>query len=63
VAGRLHTLSPFATLARGYSVARGRDGATLSSVQAFQPNGLFDLVVRDGIVPARVDGVPQRSAS
>jgi exodeoxyribonuclease VII large subunit len=63
VAGRLHTLSPVATLARGYSVARGRDGATLSSVQAFQPNGLFDLVVRDGIVPARVDGVPQRSAS
>ncbi|MGH7622761.1 MAG: exodeoxyribonuclease VII large subunit, partial [Gemmatimonadaceae bacterium] len=54
VAARLHALSPVATLARGYVVARGDDGATLSSVAAFQPNMPFDLVVRDGVVPAQV---------
>ncbi|HVX39855.1 MAG TPA: exodeoxyribonuclease VII large subunit [Gemmatimonadaceae bacterium] len=55
VSGRLHALSPLATLARGYAVARGTDGATLSSVGQFSPGMAFDLVVRDGTVPARVD--------
>ncbi|HEX7019327.1 MAG TPA: exodeoxyribonuclease VII large subunit [Gemmatimonadaceae bacterium] len=52
VAGRLHALSPVATLSRGYSVARGTDGSTLSSVAQFAPGMPFDLVVRDGVVPA-----------
>lgn len=53
VAGRLHALSPLATMARGYAVARGMDGATLSEVAAFKPDMPFDLIVRDGVVPAR----------
>lgn len=53
VAGRLHALSPLATMARGYAVARGADGATLSEVAAFTPDMPFDLIVRDGVVPAR----------
>ena len=60
VAGRLNALSPLATLARGYTVARGADGATLSSVEAFRDGQTFDLIVRDGVVPARVDGSPSR---
>jgi exodeoxyribonuclease VII large subunit len=63
IAGRLHTLSPVATLARGYAVARDRSGATLGGTDAFRDGMPFDLIVRDGIVPARVDGVPNRSAS
>ena len=54
VAGRLHALSPVATMARGYSIARGADGSTLSALSAFSEGMLFDLIVRDGVVPARV---------
>lgn len=52
VAGRLHALSPVATLSRGYAVARGVDGSTLSSVSQFAPDMPFDLVMRDGVVAA-----------
>jgi len=52
IAGRLHALSPLATLARGYAVARGTDGATLASVRQFAANMPFELLVRDGVVPA-----------
>ncbi len=52
VAGRLHALSPLATLGRGYAVARGADGTALSRVADFAPGAPFDLHVRDGVVPA-----------
>jgi len=55
VSGRLHALSPLATLARGYAVARGRDGSTLSTVAQLSDGLPFDLVVRDGTVSARVE--------
>jgi exodeoxyribonuclease VII large subunit len=59
IAGRLNALSPVATLARGYSVARDASGGTLNATNAFADGMPFDLVVRDGVVPARVDGVPR----
>ena len=59
VAARLNALSPLATLARGYAVARGADGKTLDSIARFHDNMPFDLIVRDGVVAARVDG-PRR---
>ena len=58
VAGRLHALSPLATLARGFSVARAHDGSTLGSASAFHDGMEFDLIVRDGTVHARVVGAP-----
>jgi exodeoxyribonuclease VII large subunit len=52
-AGRLHALSPLATLGRGYAVARDpASGATLAGVADFPPGRPFDLLVRDGRVPA-----------
>lgn len=51
--GRLHALSPLATLQRGYAVARGADGRALTSVERFGPDEPFDLVLRDGTVAAR----------
>jgi exodeoxyribonuclease VII large subunit len=54
VAGRLNALSPLATLARGFAVARDEQGATLSDTAAFRDDMPFELVVRDGVVPARV---------
>jgi exodeoxyribonuclease VII large subunit len=56
VAGRLNALSPVATLARGYAVARSEDGVTLSEVAAFRDGMPFELVVRDGVVSAEVRG-------
>ena len=52
-AGRLNALSPLATLARGYSIARDDDGRTLSSVDDFPDRKEFDLILRDGTVRAR----------
>ncbi|GLC27418.1 exodeoxyribonuclease VII large subunit [Roseisolibacter agri] len=52
LAGRLHALSPLATLARGYAVARSADGRPLSRVADFAASMPFELQVRDGTVPA-----------
>ncbi len=53
VAGRLNALSPLSTLARGYSIARDADGRTLGSVDEFESGKDFELMLRDGTVPAR----------
>jgi exodeoxyribonuclease VII large subunit len=52
LAGRLHALSPLATMERGYAVARGADGATLGSVGKFSVGQPFTLRLRDGEVDA-----------
>lgn len=54
VAARLHALSPLATLARGYAVARDANGETLASVARFSPGSPFSLLLRDGVVEATV---------
>lgn len=59
-AARLNGLSPLATLARGYAIARDSGGQTLSSVADFDAGLEFGLTVRDGTIRARVadDGSP-----
>jgi exodeoxyribonuclease VII large subunit len=52
LAGRLHALSPLATLARGYAVPRDAAGHSLSSVRDFAAGGTFVLRLRDGEVDA-----------
>jgi exodeoxyribonuclease VII large subunit len=52
LAGQLEALSPLATLARGFGVARGLDGATLSRRAQFAPGARFELWLQDGIVEA-----------
>ena len=62
LSGRLHALSPLATLERGYAVALDAEGRTLGSVGDFRADMAFTLRVRDGIVRAdarsvqRIDG-------
>ena len=58
-AGRLHALSPLATLNRGYALARGEDGRALTSLAAFQPEMPFTLTLRDGTLGARVTDLPE----
>jgi exodeoxyribonuclease VII large subunit len=55
--GRLDALSPLATLARGYAVARTTDGGTLASAASFEVGQRFDLLLRDGRVGARAEDV------
>ena len=57
IAGKLHALSPLATLARGYAVARDASGATLGSTSDFEPGVDFDLLLRDGTVRATTRSV------
>jgi exodeoxyribonuclease VII large subunit len=52
-AGRLNALSPLATLARGYAIARDEDGRTMSSVDDFASGEEFDLTLRDGTIRAK----------
>jgi len=59
-AGRLHALSPVATLARGYAIAQDDDGRTLASVDAFEPGSEFDLRVRDGTVRSTTRAITRR---
>ena len=62
VAGKLHALSPLATLGRGYAVARDAEGRALTSVESFREGDAFDLVLRDGVVPSRVAGHPTKKS-
>lgn len=55
--GRLHALSPLATLRRGYAVARAENGQPLTSAGQFTEDMSFRLVLRDGTVGARVISV------
>jgi exodeoxyribonuclease VII large subunit len=57
IAGKLNALSPLATLARGYAVARDASGATLASTSDFAPGLEFDLLLRDGTVRATTRSV------
>lgn len=54
LSGRLHALSPLATLQRGYAVARAEDGRALTSAASFRQNMPFNLLLKDGEVAARV---------
>lgn len=57
VAGKLNALSPLATLSRGYSIARGETGRTLTSISDFAVDSEFDLILRDGKIRARTEEV------
>ena len=54
-AGRLNALSPLATLARGFAVARDDSGRTLISRTGFAAGMHFRLTLRDGEIGATVD--------
>ncbi len=61
LAARLETLSPLATLSRGYGVALNEKGGALPSAKLFTPGMPFALELRDGRVHATVDEVIVRT--
>ena len=60
LSGRLHALSPLATLSRGYAVARDAKGHALTSASQFSPHMDFEVALRDGVVGARVTRVQEQ---
>ena len=57
LAARLDALSPLATLARGYAVARDLNGAALPAASFFSAGMRFDLQLRDGIVRSTAEEI------
>jgi exodeoxyribonuclease VII large subunit len=57
MAGRLHALSPLATLARGYAVLSDGEGATVTSVTGLDPGDVIIARVHDGRIHARTERV------
>ena len=55
-AARLNALSPLAVLARGYAVARDKDGRALTSAKDFKRDLEFLLLLHDGSVDAIARG-------
>ena len=55
VAGRLHALSPLATIARGYAVLADREGNPVTSVTSLNDGDAFVARVRDGRIHARAE--------
>jgi exodeoxyribonuclease VII large subunit len=62
LAARLETLSPLATLARGYAVALNEKGGALPSAAMIKPGMHFAMEMRDGRVHATADEVILRAA-
>jgi len=55
IAARLRTLSPMATLERGYALVNRPDGTPLPSASSVAPGELLDVRWRDGTRQARVE--------
>ena len=66
LAAQLAALSPTATLARGYAIARGKSGEVLAVVGDFRPGQPFVLHLADGTVPSarcRTNARPGRKSA
>lgn len=52
---RLDDLSPIRTVARGYSIVRGADGAIVNTVDTVSINDALSINVADGIIDCKVE--------
>ena len=58
LAQRLNTLSPLATLERGYSISRKTDGAVLTSADQVSVGDRIEIQLSDGHLACRVEEFP-----
>jgi len=56
-AGRLNALSPLATLARGYAIARDAAGHTIRSIASVRRGDAVEVVLHDGVAGAEITSV------
>jgi exodeoxyribonuclease VII large subunit len=57
IAGRLHALSPLATLARGYAVISDEQGETITSIDGVVPGQSITARLNDGRIHGRVERI------
>jgi exodeoxyribonuclease VII large subunit len=57
IAGRLHALSPLATMARGYAVLTEEDGKPLTTVDVLKEGDAFVARLHDGRIEARAERI------
>lgn len=57
IAGRLHALSPLATLGRGYAVLTDDTGAPVTTIGAIEPGDAFIARLQDGHIHARAERI------
>ena len=57
IAGRLHALSPLATLARGYAVIGDEQGKTITSIDGVVPGQSITARLNDGRIHGRVERI------
>lgn len=62
MAGRLHALSPLATLSRGFAALTDGDDAPLTSIEHVRPGDVFVARLRDGRIHARAERTERESA-
>ncbi len=61
LASKLDALSPLKILERGYSLARGPDGAVLTSTRGLSPGEPVTVVLRDGDLATRIEEIRARA--
>jgi exodeoxyribonuclease VII large subunit len=61
LAGKLHVLSPLATLSRGYAVVSDEDGRVVTSVEGIDAGDAIVVRLRDGEVHASVDRTERKT--
>lgn len=59
-AARLHDLSPLGILARGYAIARSKDGAVIHDAESVSNGECIDVSVANGTLACTVDSVSRR---
>ena len=57
LSGRIHLLSPLATLARGYALPRAVDGTALTGAASVKPGVRLNILMRDGEIDVVTEAV------
>jgi exodeoxyribonuclease VII large subunit len=55
MAGKLHALSPLATLARGYAVLTDGEGSPVTTVERLEPGDVLVARLKDGRIRTSVE--------
>ena len=63
LSGRLHALSPLATLGRGFAVVHDAAGSPITTVSAVTAGDPIHVRLRDGLIEGRAERITRESSS
>jgi exodeoxyribonuclease VII large subunit len=61
-AAQLNTVSPLATLARGYSITKNTEGKVVTAVRQVRQGDNIDVQLSDGVIHAEITNIKQQSS-